>query len=187
MTIRTWLVPAVAAAMLVGCADDKKAAADQPSSSTTSALVPTAPASAPACLNQATIANTCIPKTIGGWTGFVCPVTVTRTAQGITVNPHHLRVPMPPAKVRIVWIMAPGSTDTFTATEGPTFGTNTDFDSYTPTADDDGDVAATAGTRFRVRFKNTVATPPAGTYYTVIMHTPSGTATCDPVIHNQGG
>jgi len=186
MTIRTWLVPAAAAALLAACSSQK--ATDQASTESTSALAPpVAPASAPACLNQATIANTCVPKTLGGWTGFVCPVKVTRTAEGITVNPHHLRVPMPPAKVRIVWIMAPGSTDTFTTTEGPTFGTSSEFDMYTPTADDDGDVAATAGTRFRVRFKNTVATPPAGTYYTMIMHTPSGTATCDPVIHNQGG
>jgi len=186
MTIRTWLVPAAAAALLAACGSQK--ATDLASTESTSALVPpVAPASAPACLNQATIANTCVQKTLGAWTGFVCPVRVTRTAEGVTVNPYHLRVPMPPAKVRIVWILPQTAGDTFTTTEGPTFGTNTEFDSYTPTADDDGDVAAPAGTRFRVRFKNTVATPVPGSYYTMIVHTPSGPVACDPVIHNQGG
>jgi hypothetical protein len=175
-----WLAPAVAG-FLAACAP-------APVVRTESFNPPLKPATAAACLNNTTVANTCVAKTFGPWSGFVCPVTVERTANGIVVTPYHLRVPMPPAKVRIVWrLKPPASGDSFDAVNGPTFGSNSEFNLYTATADDDGDVPAASGTRFRVHFRNTFVVPPAGHAYTMIVKGPSGSTACDPVIHNEGG
>jgi hypothetical protein len=171
-----WMAPAIAA-LLASCA---------PAPVLRSVAAPPMPATPPACLNSHTIANTCVARTFGPWSGFVCPVEVERTAAGIVVTPYHLRVPMPPAKVRIVWRLKPTSPDSFDDLHGPTFGTNGEFDEYSPASDDDGSQSVTSGKRFRVSFKNTTGAG-TGHRYTLILNGPAGQAACDPVIHNQGG